>query len=182
LPFRASPLAKRKRKPWRGLESFFPFNDYHTLDATAGLRQYWKGKDQRGVVFLDVRREVKPDIVASNEYLPFRSGIFKRVFYDPPHVVNPFSSTAKSTLGWRYGFWEHKSELVRNAYLVNKEFARVLQPRGKLTFFYTDLRDNPSLESMLALFNNFRILRRKRSKSGAHTNNYRYVVELEKLS
>jgi len=172
---------RRKRKPWRGLESFFPIDSYHTLDATAGLRRYWKGRNMQGVLFLDIRAEVKPDIVASNEYLPFRPGVFNCIFYDPPHIISRNGSIAKTSFGYRYGFWTHRSDIIRNIYQVNEEFARVLRPRGKLLFFYTDYHENPSLESCLSLLKHFRIIQRERLKSKAHTNTIKHTITLERL-
>jgi len=173
---------RRKRAPWRGLEAFLPFDKYHTLDATAGLRRYWKGKDTRGVLFLDIREEVKPDIVANNECLPFRSGVFDRIIYDPPHIINPDGSLAETSFGYRYGFWAYKSGLIRNIYRVNEEFARVLRPRGKLLFLYTDYHENPPLENCLALFKHFRVVQRERRRSKAHSSISHYTVTLERSS
>jgi len=170
---------RRKRAPWRGLEAFLPFDKYHTLDATAGLRRYWKGKDTRGVLFLDIREEVKPDIVANNECLPFRSGVFDRIIYDPPYFISPGGSLAKTSFGYRYGLYRHKSELIRNVYRVNKEFARVLRSRGRLIFEYTDFPGNPSLESLLALFNHFRVIKREKAPSGAYTGRTLHTITLE---
>jgi len=154
--------------------------EYHSLDATAGLRMYWRRRSQQGVVFLDIRREMKPDIVASNECLPFRTSCFKRVFYDPPHIICEDGSIAQTDFGWRYGFWRHKSDLVRNIYRVNKEFARVLVPRGELFLFYTDYHENPSIESVLALLGNFDVIDWFRRPSRAMTGNLRHEIKLAK--
>jgi hypothetical protein len=59
------------------------------VDATAGYRLMWKGKDTRYTVFLDKRVECKPDIVCDNGLLPLRDRIADEIIYDPPHWIRP---------------------------------------------------------------------------------------------
>ena len=56
------------------------------LDLTAGRRAMWFDKQWRGAVFVDVRLEVVPDVVASSAALPIgvEAG-FDLVVFDPPH-------------------------------------------------------------------------------------------------
>jgi len=103
----------------------------NTLDATSGKRGIWRGKDSRGVIFLDIKKAVRPNVVASNEKLPFRAASFEKVVFDPPQFV---LSKAKNALEIhkRYGFWKNKQEFFHNLRRVNKEFARVLKDDGQL--------------------------------------------------
>jgi hypothetical protein len=120
-----------------GLEQYADPKPYTGLDATASLRGYWRGRDQRGWVFLDRRARVKPDIVASNEYLPFRDAVFQRIFYDPPSVLRGRGHWEFSSMEFRYTHWPGPNFFRRNLDLCNEEFHRVLKSDGTMLVKYT---------------------------------------------
>ena len=120
-----------------GLEQWADQKPYENLDATASLRSYWRGRDQRGWLFLDRRARVKPDIVASNEYLPFRDAMFFQVFYDPPSVLRGRGHWDFSSMEFRYTHWRGPNYFRRNLDLCNDEFQRVLKPEGTVLVKYT---------------------------------------------
>ena len=143
------------------------------LDITAGYRTMWKGKTQN-VLFLDVRKEVKPDIVASNEYLPFKNETFKRVVYDPPHLIQPninvTTSRISKDLAKRYSYWTKKEHLMRNIILVNKEVYRVLSGNGILFCKFTPTRDgHVTVEMFIRILENFEVKRIRRDRSKVKT-------------
>jgi hypothetical protein len=80
---------------------------------------------------------VKPDVVASNEALPFRDGTFTELFYDPPSVARGRGQFVGSSMEVRYGFWRKKADFDKNLQAVNAEFIRVLKPNGNLLFKWT---------------------------------------------
>lgn len=56
------------------------------LDLTAGNRAVWFDKTYRDAVYVDIRPEVEPDIVADTCALPAQLGEgFDLVVFDPPH-------------------------------------------------------------------------------------------------
>lgn len=57
------------------------------LDATASYRAMWTNNKDPNAVFMDERREVKPDIVCVWQNLPFKDGVFSAVNWDPPHML-----------------------------------------------------------------------------------------------
>lgn len=70
------------------------------LDLTSGNRAVWFDKNHRAVVYLDLRPEVNPDIVADIRRLPRSVGNgFKLVVFDPPHMC----CGPKSAMAARYG-------------------------------------------------------------------------------
>jgi len=139
------------------------------LDATASYRAWWKGKDTSKVIFVDRRKEVKPDIVCSNEFLPFVSGIFKGVFYDPPHVIAHAKDATffKTEFGIRFSAWESRDQFVLNVIRVNRAFTRVLTDDGTLLLKHTDIDDEGlTLWHMMTLLSNFEETDREKQKSG----------------
>lgn len=116
--------------------------DYHSLDATCSIRRWWLGKNASGWLFLDVRKTVKPDIIASNEFLPFRDHVFESIFYDPPHFVRGGGFWKKSRMRFAFGEWRRKSELDRNLRNVNREFARCLKRSGKLIVKWSEAKSS----------------------------------------
>lgn len=57
------------------------------LDATVNGRRFWRGS-ARPVIGLDIDIKHHPNICADNSAMPFRSGSFDVVVYDPPHIPN----------------------------------------------------------------------------------------------
>ena len=155
------------------------------LDITAGYRKMWRGKTQN-VLFLDIRKEVKPDIVASNEHLPFKDNCFIKVVYDPPHCVRkttfpkPFPREAEGIK--RYMYWKRRIDFIKNIIAVNKEAYRVLKPDGVLFCKHTPLKENRiSAHMFISLLDNFKVIRIRKEKSKSHrTKNIVYYITLNK--
>ena len=88
------------------------------LDACCGTRAFWFNKHNPNVCFVDKRYverdllwqskdgkektyyEVKPDIIADFQNLPFDDCSFYHVVFDPPHLVR---AGEKSWLAKKYG-------------------------------------------------------------------------------
>lgn len=64
------------------------------LDATVNGRRFWRGSN-RPVIGVDIELRYKPDVAADNTALPFRSGSFDVIVYDPPHVPNQGKDKSK---------------------------------------------------------------------------------------
>ena len=89
------------------------------IDVTCSFnRTPWAG---RALLFMDVRKEVKPDIVADVRYLPFRDGVVDEFYCDPPHMMRKGTSSTialKRRLAGRltpdpwtfYGSWLHRRD------------------------------------------------------------------------
>ncbi len=61
-------------------------SDFRILDLTAGNRAIWFDRTYRDAIFVDIRPEVLPDIVADTCALPAQLGDdFDLVVFDPPH-------------------------------------------------------------------------------------------------
>lgn len=119
------------------------------LDACCGSMKIYKGSEkelieQDELITIDIRRGdfsyqtkaqmcpvsviVKPTVLADMRFLPFRVGVFDEIFCDPPHLdcsLTAFMSKA-------YGSWD-QHEIIKVMKAANKEFARVLKYRGRLT-------------------------------------------------
>lgn len=157
--------------------------DKTVLDATAGLRKLWIGRDASKTVFIDVRRDVLPDGLASNECLPFRNGAFERVEYDPPHVTGVKKHDAYwfTGFGIRFGGWPSESRLLKNMYVVNDEFHRVLRPGGSLVVKWTDIPDQPSADFLVKMFTNFLVVSREERISRSGSKNRVWLVTFKRI-
>ena len=138
------------------------------LDATASFRSMWFSKNDSDVVFMDVRSNgqlhndwsaigayeprkradftFKLSVQADFCHLPFRSGLFSHVTFDPPHL---FSLGRTSIYYKLYG----ALEVDCWRFVLRKaagELWRVLKPGGTLNLKWND-RNIPFLE-VLRLF------------------------------
>lgn len=120
------------------------------LDACCGSRMFWFDRADPRAVFVDKRREthvlpdvsskggsraltIEPDIVADFTDLPFETGTFALVVFDPPHFErNGDSSWCAKKYGTLKGDWR---EELRKGFA---ECFRVLRPDGTLVFKWNE--------------------------------------------
>ena len=153
-------------------KSLLDSEHYTVLDINAGYRSIWRTTLRNhyygNVLFIDIRREVKPDILCSNEQLPFKNGTFKTVVYDPPFITkhNPNGTYYKTEFGKRWWSSKSKSSLLHNVAAVNKEAARVAE---NLILKWTDTE--VALNTALALLDKWHLVKQRfhRSKHASKT-------------
>lgn len=115
------------------------------LDLSAGRRGVWIAKDHPGAVFVDIRPEVEPTIVADSRNLPPEIGEnYDLVVFDPPHVN--FGKNANMSRDYGHHTTAEIRELVRK---TAAEAHRVTRPEALMSFKWND-HDQP-LARMLAL-------------------------------
>ena len=120
------------------------------LDACCGSRMFWFNRADPRAVFVDKRSEthilpdvsssggsrtltIAPDIVADFTALPFETGIFALVVFDPPHFErNGDTSWCAKKYGTLKGDWR---EELRKGFA---ECFRVLRPEGVLVFKWNE--------------------------------------------
>lgn len=116
------------------------------LDPACGSKMFWFDKENKGVVFGDIRREnhtlcdgrslvIRPDIQMSFMALPFKSKQFEMVVFDPPHLVNvgPTSWMSK-----KYGrLNENWTDEIAAGF---EECFRVLRIGGTLIFKWNEMQ------------------------------------------
>lgn len=114
------------------------------LDPMCGARMFYFDKDNKNVLFCDIRNEtywtrqykkveVRPDMVMDARKLNFPDNTFHLVILDPPHLINcgKTSDMAKS-----YGVL--KKEWHAGMKAIFNEAWRVLKPYGTLIFKWAD--------------------------------------------
>jgi len=159
------------------------------LDATAGQRGIWFDNKNSRIVYIDIRREVKPDIVADYTCLPFTDEVFKMVLLDPPH----YTYGKNSNMGKRYGVFK-QTVIYESLTAASKEIARVLKPDGFLIFKWSIMRygwifDNVKLPKILQMLSEFNPLYAQKTGIRARTrgdgrkwSTQTYWICLEKVS
>ena len=120
------------------------------LDATAGHRAMWLNTHDPNVIYMDQKREVKPDIVAVWQYLPFRDGSIEEAVQDPPHML--YESKGKP-MGFsfkeRYGILDRVT-WQKDLGAAYQELMRVLEPDGMLLVKWND--NHVSVKRFLSCF------------------------------
>ena len=111
------------------------------LDSTCSDKKIWP---KFASLRMDTRVEVKPDIVASATHLPFRDGIFERIYCDPPHYIHKegMGFTLRHFKGMekigdnyeRFGHWDTLEQFLSFLKAVDAEFDRCLTNSGTLYF------------------------------------------------
>jgi len=97
------------------------------LDATCGKRMMWFNKFYKDCVYMDIRREVGPDLVADFRMLPFPDETFDLIVFDPPHTITGHGI-------FRRKFGGLQSDTIHiDLYRAAKELFRVLKPNGFLS-------------------------------------------------
>ena len=120
---------------------------------------------------MDVRKVVKPDIVADARFMPFRDRVIDIEFKDPPHLVRKGSITKiqewrrrrrnSKDMFTKYGRWESKQQWLDFVKLSNPESARILGPNGTLFYKLTESRDGRILVKHLKEEGSFLITEEK---------------------
>lgn len=113
------------------------------LDLSAGNRAVWFDKDHRDTIYVDVRAEVKPTVVADARALPANIGRdFDLIVFDPPHKNN----AASGKMAVNYGHWT--AEQIREIIVgTAREAHRVAKRDALMAFKWND--HTRKLESVL---------------------------------
>lgn len=104
------------------------------LDLSAGNRAVWFDRDYRDAVYVDVRPEVRPTIVADATALPAEVGAgYDLVVFDPPHKNN--GENGRMTRN--YGHWT-ADDITRILIGTAREAHRVTRPDALMAFKWND--------------------------------------------
>lgn len=104
------------------------------IDLSAGNRAVWFDKNHRDAIYVDVRPEVGPTIVADARALPAEvEAGFDLVVFDPPHKNN--AASGKMTIN--YGHWT--AEEIRSIVAgTAQEAHRIAKPDALMAFKWND--------------------------------------------
>jgi hypothetical protein len=106
------------------------------LDLSAGNRAIWFDKRHRDAIYLDIRPETSPDIVADSRALPVEVGDgYDLILFDPPHVN--FGTGDVRGLSRSYGQWTtaHIRDTIEG---TAREAHRVAKPDALMAFKWND--------------------------------------------
>lgn len=100
------------------------------LDLSAGNRGIWFDKEHPCATFVDIRPEVKPDVVADTRALPAEIGEdYDLIVFDPPHKNNG----AHFGMARSYGRFTHE-EILSTIGETAKEAHRVARDDALMAF------------------------------------------------
>lgn len=104
------------------------------LDLSAGRRAVWFDKGHRDALYVDIRPEVGPSIVADARALPAEVGEgYDLIVFDPPHKNN----AASGKMAHNYGHWT--AEQIRDIVIGSaKEAHRVARHEALMAFKWND--------------------------------------------
>jgi len=103
------------------------------LDLSAGKRSIWFDRLYKDTVFVDIRPEVHPTVVADTTELPFANEFFDFIVFDPPHVTHG----PGSTMAQYYGAFP--AEVIRDIVKLSaKEAFRVAKDDSFMAFKWND--------------------------------------------
>lgn len=104
------------------------------LDMSAGARAVWFDKSHPDAVYVDIRPQVKPDIVCDTRELPAEVGTgFDLVLFDPPHK----NFAASGNMAKNYG--HHTAEEIRSIVRDSaREAHRVSKPNALMAFKWSE--------------------------------------------
>lgn len=104
------------------------------LDISAGRRGVWFDKNHRDAVYVDIRPEVEPTLVADSRKLPAdMEQSFDLILFDPPHKNNG----ANGKMTYNYGHWTH-AQIQEIVIGCAREGFRVAKPDGLMAFKWND--------------------------------------------
>lgn len=103
------------------------------LDLSAGSRSIWFNRLHGEAVYVDIRPSMRPTVVADTLNLPFISGIFDLIVFDPPHVTcGPRSVMAKY-------YSSMEAEEIKNlVWKTSNEAYRVTTPTAVMALKWND--------------------------------------------
>lgn len=134
----------------------------------------WTEKNSDNIIYIDRQTTLErpPDIVASNESLPFTDKVADTIFWDPPHSWGIYdhyhSYTHRSdeylekwqdTAIPRYYGWDvykDRSEFIRHMIKTQRELCRVLKDDGLLWLKWNEMSMN--LSQVLSMFGLWRMM------------------------
>jgi len=104
------------------------------LDLSAGRRAIWFNKRHPDALFVDIRPEVEPDVIADTRSLPESVGTdFDLIVFDPPHMnCGPNSNMSKV-----YGY-HTTQEILETIRETAKEAHRVSAPHALMALKWND--------------------------------------------
>lgn len=119
------------------------------LDLSAGNRHIWFNKEHPLATYVDVRPEVKPQIIADTRRLPAAIGEgYDLIVFDPPHCN--FGKTSRMVKDYGH----HTSAEIREIVsLTSKEAHRVSRPDAFMAFKWNT--HDQKLEKILALMSEY---------------------------
>jgi hypothetical protein len=104
------------------------------IDLSAGNRAVWFNKRHPECLYVDMRKDVEPDLLADTKNLPLSAGAgFDLVVFDPPHM----NFGKKSNMARVYGHFTQR-EIIETIQGTSKEAQRISRPEALMAFKWND--------------------------------------------
>lgn len=161
------------------------------LDATCSYFHIWP---RHATIRMDIRPEVKPDVVGDIRNTNFPDKHFDEIYLDPPHMIRtdmmhfPHDKlTIKRRLSGRrsphmydrYGVFKSRKEWMDFVEKTNDELLRILKPTGKIIYKATFSKNHRYIKRVdLDKMDNFIVTDEKitNSKKPGSKNKVHYIT------
>jgi|SRR3990167_1183603 len=148
------------------------------LDATCSFFRIWP---RHATIRMDIRPEVKPDVVGDIRKTDFPDAHFDEIYLDPPHMIRKdqfilphdiiaikrrLSGRKSPDSFTRYGTFKSRKEWLDFLDKTNQELFRILKPNGKVYYKTTFGKDSRLIKREdMEHMTNFKIIKEKITKS-----------------
>lgn len=153
-------------------------NPPQILDATCSFSRIWP---KHATIRMDIRPQVKPDVVGDIKKTQFPDNHFDEIYLDPPHMIrkDPFilphdklyisrrlSGRRSPDTFTRYGAWRTREEWLDFLNKTNKELLRIIKAHGFIHWKLTFGSDTRFIKREdMKLMTNFILIKEKITKS-----------------
>jgi len=123
------------------------------LDACCGNRTFWYNKKHPAVTYIDIKKDVDPDLIMDCRNTNFKEKTFDLIVFDPPHCS--YSEKNKGLFKEKYGGYTSAGtrSFIKKSFI---EFERILKKDGLVVFKWNT--HCQKLNVILSMIKNFEVL------------------------
>jgi hypothetical protein len=146
------------------------------IDLSAGNRAVWFNKAHPECLYIDIRQEVEPDLVADSRELPDGVGSdYDLIVFDPPHMNFGRLSNMRRVYGYHT-----QAQILDIIQGTSREAHRIAKHEGLMAFKWND--HDTALMDILKLMPEWEPLFGHLTKDGPGSKTYWVMLKKRKLT